>query len=69
MALILLLALLQAPDDLAAFLASLEKSKATPVQQLEKIDAWARQDPDEPATYQTAMKSLAELLGPDKENA
>ena len=36
-----LLAILQAPDDLVAFLASLEKDKSTLQQKLEKIDAWS----------------------------
>jgi hypothetical protein len=47
---LLLLLLLQAPDDLAGFLATLEKDRekgATSEDLLKKIDAWAANKPDE----------------------
>ena len=48
MTILLLIGLLQAPDDLRAFLASLEKIKgATPAQLIEKIDAWSSGKPEE----------------------
>jgi len=50
MSLILILALLQAPDDLATFLAGLDKERAegaAPVELLKKIDAWAKDRPAE----------------------
>ena len=50
MTIILLLALLQTPDDLPGFLAQLEQERAkgaTPAELLEKLDAWAQGKPAE----------------------